>query len=51
MNVNKIVIEKDEDDNVVIAMTLSEAVDATEKLEKRCDEIRNMMKDIKIYKK
>ncbi len=51
MNVNKIVIEKDEDDNVVIAMTLSKAADATEKLEKRCDEIRNMMKDIKIYKK
>ena len=51
MNVNKIVREKDEDDNLVTAMTLSKAADATEKLERRCDEIRKMMKSVKIYKK
>jgi len=45
------VIEKDEDDNVVIAITLSEAAYATEKLKKRCDEIRKTMKSVKIYKK
>ncbi len=46
MNVNRIVIDDEEsNDHVVIARTLSEAADATDKLESRCDEIRKMMKE------
>lgn len=51
MNINKVVIDEDKESHVVIAKTLSEAADATEKLEERCDEIRTMMKGVKIYKK
>jgi len=47
MNITKIVIENEKNSHVVIAMTLSEAAEATEKIEERCDEIRKMMKDIK----
>ncbi|MFW5953238.1 MAG: hypothetical protein ACOCSJ_03655 [Candidatus Natronoplasma sp.] len=44
INVNKIVVDEEEsNDHVVIAKTLSEAADATEELESRCDEIRKMM--------
>ncbi|MBS3782431.1 MAG: hypothetical protein KGY66_08175 [Candidatus Thermoplasmatota archaeon] len=49
MNITKIVIKDDESSNVVIAATLSEAAEATDKMEKRCDEIRNMMKSLKSY--
>jgi len=49
MNITKIVIEDDESSHVVIAMTLSEAAEATDKLEERCDEIQKMMKAIKKY--
>ncbi|MFP4186384.1 MAG: hypothetical protein ACLFSM_09260 [Thermoplasmata archaeon] len=51
MNVNKIIAEDDESKHVIIAMTLSEAADATEELEERCDEIRDIMKSLKIYEK
>jgi len=48
MNITKIVIEDEESNHVVIAMTLSKAAEATDKMEEKCDEIRKMMKGIKI---
>jgi len=52
MNVNKIVVDEEEGNNhVVIATTLSEAADATDELESRCDEIRKMMKCVNLIKK
>lgn len=51
MNVNKVVVDDEKESHVVIAMTLSKAADATEELEERCDEIRKMMKGVKINKK
>jgi len=49
MNITKIVVEDDERSHVVIATTLSEAAEVTDKMEERCEEIRKMMKGKKIY--
>jgi len=50
VNVTKIVVEEDDKNNhVIIATTLSEAAEATDSMDKKCDEIRKMMKSIKIY--
>jgi len=51
MSITKIVIKDEKSSHVVIAMTLSEAAEATDKLEEKCDETRKMMKEIKNYNK
>ncbi len=48
MNINRIVKEKEEENNsVVVAATLSKAAEVTDKIEERCDEINQMMKQFK----